>query len=328
VRVIFAGTPPFAEISLTALHAAGFEMALVLTQPDRPAGRGKALKASAVKQTALQLGLNVFQPESLKTKEAQQVIADVNAQVMVVVAYGLILPKAVLEIPQHGCVNIHASLLPRWRGAAPIQRAIQSGDVDTGITIMQMDIGLDTGPMISQQSMAISPSANASSVHDELAELGAVMIVQALKDLETLIKQGKSLASQIQPSEGVTYAAKLEKSEALINWTQDATTIARQVLAFDPVPGSTARLAVTPDEVIKIWKVQVRADKNMRHDVSEIGKLYIAESARVFVACGQGDLELLEIQKPGGRRISAQVWILGQANLNNQKFILSQPLDE
>jgi methionyl-tRNA formyltransferase len=328
VRIIFAGTPPFAEESLKAIHAAGFEIALVLTQPDRPAGRGKALKASAVKQAALDLGLKVFQPISLKNADAQLTIASIEAQVMVVVAYGLILPKAVLDAPPHGCLNIHASLLPRWRGAAPIQRAIQAGDASTGITIMQMDVGLDTGPMISQQSIAISPTANATLIHDELAGLGAAMIVQTLKDLKGLIQQGKSLVSQTQPTEGVTYAAKLEKSEALIDWAMDAKTISRQVHAFDPVPGSTARLAVAPEEIIKIWKVQVHDAKKVQLDSAEIGRLYTAEQARVFVTCGQGELELLEIQKPGGKRMSAQMWLIGQPNLNHQKFLLSKPLNE
>jgi methionyl-tRNA formyltransferase len=328
VRVIFAGTPPFAEKSLRALHDAGFEIALVLTQPDRPAGRGKALKASAVKQTALALGLEVFQPISLKTADAQLAIASAKSQVMVVAAYGLILPKAALDAPDYGCINIHASLLPRWRGAAPIQRAIQAGDSHTGITIMQMDVGLDTGPMILQQSIAISPTANATLVHDELAELGSAMIVQTLKDLDGLIKQGKGLVSHPQPMEGITYAAKLEKSEALIDWTKDAKSIERTVHAFDPVPGSTARLAAAPEEVIKIWKVQVVNMDNSQFDSSTIGQLHIAEQTRVFVTCGQGQIELLEIQKPGGKRMSAQGWLTGQQNLNNQKFLLSKPSDE
>jgi methionyl-tRNA formyltransferase len=323
VRVIFAGTPPFAETSLRALHTAGFEIALVLTQPDRPAGRGKALKASAVKQAALELGLNVFQPISLKAVEAQQMIAATKADVMVVAAYGLILPKVVLETPGHGCLNIHASLLPRWRGAAPIQRAIQAGDLCTGITIMQMDVGLDTGPMISQQSVAISPTANATSIHDGLAELGANMIVQTLKDLQALTNQGKTLVSKPQPKEGVTYAAKLEKSEAVVDWAQSAQTIARQVHAFDPVPGSTARFSSAPDEVIKIWKVRVSNDENQSTVISEIGKVHLVDQTRVFVDCGQGTLEILEIQKPGGKRMSAQMWLQGQANLNNQNFLTS-----
>jgi methionyl-tRNA formyltransferase len=328
VRVIFAGTPPFAERSLAALHRAGFEIALVLTQPDRPAGRGKALKASAVKQTALELGLTVFQPVSLKASDVQQAIANVNAQVMVVAAYGLILPKAVLDAPDYGCLNIHASLLPRWRGAAPIQRAIQAGDTHTGITIMQMDVGLDTGPMISQQSIAISPTANATVVHDELAELGSAMIVQILKDLDGMIKNGRSLLSHTQPTEGVTYAAKLEKIEAFIDWTKDAQSIERQVLAFDPVPGSTACLAVAPEEVIKIWKVQVHDTEGMQLEGSTIGQLRVAEQNRAFVTCGQGHIELLEIQKPGGKRMSVQVWLSGQSSLNNQNFLLSKPLNE
>jgi methionyl-tRNA formyltransferase len=328
VRVIFAGTPPFAEKSLRAIHAAGFEIALVLTQPDRPAGRGKALKASAVKQAALELGLKVFQPLTLKATDAQNALLQIRSDVMVVAAYGLILPKSVLDMPTHGCLNVHASLLPRWRGAAPIQRAIQAGDTHTGITIMQMDIGLDTGPMISQQSIAITPMANTTLVHDELAELGAEMIVQSLKDLTKLGAQESRLKGQIQPVDGITYAAKLEKSEAAIDWNQSAQTIALKVHAFDPVPGSTARLKQFPDEIIKIWKVQVHQGNRSPANVQLIGKLRVDEQSRAFVSCGHGDLELLEIQKPGGKRISAQIWLSGQANLNEQTFILNNPLDE
>jgi methionyl-tRNA formyltransferase len=320
VRVIFAGTPLFAEQSLVAIHAAGFEIPLVLTQPDRPAGRGKALRASAVKQTAVGLGLKVLQPESLKAAQVQQTIAEVDAQVMVVAAYGLILPKAVLEIPSFGCLNIHASLLPRWRGAAPIQRAIQAGDTHTGITIMQMDVGLDTGPMISQKSIEIAETASAALVHDELALLGATMIVQSL---QYLAQQGKPLVGVIQPTEGVTYAAKLEKTEATIDWTASATTIMRKVHAFDPVPGSTARLQAASDEVLKIWKVRADPAKTFRNVLADIGKLRLDENSRVFVTCGCGELELLEIQRPGGKRISAQVWLSGQTVLKTQTFVVN-----
>jgi methionyl-tRNA formyltransferase len=328
VRVIFAGTPPFAEKSLRAIYAAGFEIALVLTQPDRPAGRGKALKASAVKQAALELRLKIFQPPSLKAMEVQEVVSQVRSDVMVVAAYGLILPKSVLDMPRHGCLNIHASLLPRWRGAAPIQRAIQAGDTNTGITIMQMDVGLDTGPMIAQKHIGIAPTANATAVHDELAELGAEMIVQSLKNLQELDGQGSRLESQVQPLSGVTYAAKLEKSEAAIDWNQNALSLALKIHAFDPVPGSTTRLKQWPDEIIKIWKVKAHPSEQYQANSRVIGKLRVDEQSRVFVSCGQGDLELLEIQKPGGKRMSSQTWLSGQANLNDQIFILSNSLDE
>jgi methionyl-tRNA formyltransferase len=326
VRIIFAGTPPFAEKALLAIHLAGFEVPLVLTQPDRPAGRGKALKQSAVKTAALELGIEVFQPLTLKSPQAQQMLISANAQVMVVAAYGLILPKAVLEIPQNGCLNIHASLLPRWRGAAPIQRAIQAGDSVTGITIMQMDIGLDTGPMIAQQTVAITPTDNAAYIHDKLADLGASMIVATLKRLEL-----NALDSTKQPIEGVTYAAKLDKKEAWINWTLPAETIAAQIRAFDPVPGSTASLETAPEQMLKIWRTRVHNESNENDFMtSQIGRIYVDEKSRVLVNCGKGQLELLEVQRPGGKRMNAQLWFSGQPEGADKKalFLLSQPIHE
>jgi methionyl-tRNA formyltransferase len=327
VRIIFAGTPPFAEKALRAIHAAGFDIGLVLTQPDRPAGRGKALRASAVKSAASELGIEVFQPATLKTDEAQQKLKTVGAQVMVVAAYGLILPKSVLEIPQNGCLNIHASLLPRWRGAAPIQRAIQAGDSVTGITLMQMDVGLDTGPMISQQSVPIENTDSAAVVHDKLADLGALMIVETLNHLKV-----NKLKSIIQPTAGVIYAAKLEKSEAWIDWTLAAQTITAQVRAFDPVPGSTACLQNEPDQILKVWRAEVfRSNNGSDSPISQIGKIYVDEKSKVLVSCGQGVVELLELQRPGGKRISAYQWFTGQLAACEKKpwqFMLSQPVHE
>jgi methionyl-tRNA formyltransferase len=327
VRIIFAGTPPFAEKALRAIYAAGFDIALALTQPDRPAGRGKALRASAVKSAATELGIEVFQPATLKTYDAQQKLKTVGAQVMVVAAYGLILPKAVLEIPQSGCLNIHASLLPRWRGAAPIQRAIQAGDSITGITIMQMDVGLDTGPMISQQIVPIENTDSATVVHDKLGDLGALMIVATLNHLKA-----NKLESTIQPTDGVTYAAKLEKSEAWIDWTLAAQTIAAQIRAFDPVPGSTACLQSEPDQVLKIWRAEVFLSNNDSDSPArQIGRIYVDEKSKVLVSCGQGVVELLELQRPGGKRMSAHLWFTGQAAVGEKKewlFLLSQPAHE
>jgi methionyl-tRNA formyltransferase len=327
VRIIFAGTPPFAEKALRAIHAAGFDIALVLTQPDRPAGRGKALRASAVKSAANELGIEIFQPATLKTDDAQQKLKAVDAHVMVVAAYGLILPKAVLEIPQSGCLNIHASLLPRWRGATPIQRAIQAGDSVTGITLMQMDVGLDTGPMISQQIVPIAKTDSAAVVHNRLADLGALMIVETLNHLKI-----SKLESITQPTAGVTYAAKLEKSEAWIDWTLDAPTIAAQIRAFDPVPGCTACVQSEPDQVLKIWRAEVfRSNNDSDSQERQIGRIYVDEKSKVLVSCGQGAVELLELQRPGGKRMSANQWFIGQAAVGKKKewlFLLSQPVHE
>jgi methionyl-tRNA formyltransferase len=313
VRVIFAGTPPFAAKALFAIHTAGFGIPVVLTQPDRPAGRGKTLRASAVKELAQQLGIPVFQPLSLKPPDVQQTLADFDADVMVVAAYGLILPKTVLDLPRWGCLNIHASLLPRWRGAAPIQRAIQAGDSNTGITVMQMDVGLDTGPMIAKQSITIDPSQSAAQLQEQLAVLGSDMIVQTLLQLQStaITSPSPRLPSTEQPIEGVTYAAKLEKSESWIDWSQSAQTIYRQIFAFDPVPGSTTALKSTPDQIIKIWKVQRTSSTDLPAAAMNHGEFQIDSRSRVFVACGDEALELLEVQKPGGRRITAQAWAAG-----------------
>jgi methionyl-tRNA formyltransferase len=226
MRVIFAGTPEFAARALEAIAAAGNDVPLVLTQPDRPAGRGMAMQPSAVKKAALARGLEVFQPPTLRDEASRARIAAVGADVMVVAAYGLILPQAVLDLPRFGCINIHASLLPRWRGAAPIQRALLAGDTETGVCIMQMEAGLDTGPVLMREALPIAPDDSTGSLHDRLADLGARLAVAALS--------GLPLPAQPQPAEGVTYAHKIEKAESLIDWSRPAADIDRQVRAFSP----------------------------------------------------------------------------------------------
>jgi methionyl-tRNA formyltransferase len=243
VRILFAGTPPFAAAALEALADAGHDVVLVLTQPDRPAGRGMKLTPSAVKQAALVRGLPVYQPTSLKTPEAQAAIAATGADAMVVAAYGLILPQAVLDLPRFGCLNIHASLLPRWRGAAPIQRAILAGDTETGITIMQMDAGLDTGAMLSKTVVPIRDTDTAASLHDALAAAGATAIVTVLANYATL-------TPEVQDDSQATYAAKLSKDEAQLDWKLPADVLARAVRAYNPVPGAWTLLDGAP---LKIW---------------------------------------------------------------------------
>ena len=302
MRVIFAGTPEFARSALAALHAAGHDIVGVMTQPDRPAGRGMKLQASAVKQFAQTHQLPVLQPHSLKLDgkypeealAAQQFIAQAQADVMVVAAYGLILPQWVLDAPRFGCLNIHGSLLPRWRGAAPIHRAIEAGDVETGITIMQMDAGLDTGDMLLKETWPIGPLDTTATLHDALASMGAQMIVKALSQVGqfTPVKQ---------PEEGVTYAHKIEKSEAALDWTQSAEVLARRVRAFDPFPGMSTQLG---DEVIKIWQahaLNANASANPQHAPLAGTILAIAETG-IQVACGEGVLCLTQLQKPGGKR--------------------------
>jgi len=251
MKIIFAGTPHFAASELAALHQE-HQIVAVLTQPDRPAGRGMQLTASPVKQYSLQHGLTVLQPATLKTEEIQRTIAALEADVIVVAAYGLILPKAVLQLPRHGCLNIHASLLPRWRGAAPIQRAILAGDSETGITIMQMDEGLDTGDMLLRQACPIGQSDTAQTLHDKLAEMGAGCILEALHLLED-----SRLTPAKQDNDAASYAAKLLKSEAQIDWNQDARQIERAVRAYNPFPVCQTRL---DGVMIKIWQAGIGAD--------------------------------------------------------------------
>lgn len=309
MRVVFAGTPEFAAAALGAILDAGHVVPLVLTQPDRPAGRGMALQASPVKRLALEHGLAVHQPPSLKTDEARRPLQEAAADVMVVAAYGLILPQAVLDLPRLGCLNIHASLLPRWRGAAPIQRALLAGDKETGITIMQMDAGLDTGPMLLARALPIAADDTAQTLHDKLAALGAELIVQALDGLER-----GSLAPRPQPSEGVTYAAKLDKTEAAIDWRRPAADIARAVRAFNPSPGAYTRLGET---TIKVWAARPEDGPG-----GAPGTVLEASPADIRVACGQGSLRLEILQRPGGRPLAAAEFLRGFALAPGSRFEL------
>ncbi len=287
MKIIFAGTPQFAAGALAALIRE-HQVIAVLTQPDRPSGRGMQLTASPVKQLALQHKLPLLQPASLKTDEAQEAIAQLNADLMVVAAYGLILPKAVLQIPRQGCLNIHASLLPRWRGAAPIQRAILAGDAETGITVMQMDEGLDTGDMLLKKTCAIATEENAQTLHDKLEELGAQAIIEALQRME----QGK-LIPEKQDSQHATYAAKLTKSEAQLDWKQDAVQLERAVRGYFPFPTANTLFGETP---IKILRASLAEGKP-----GEPGQVIATENGRIVVACGSGSLALEVLQKPGGK---------------------------
>jgi methionyl-tRNA formyltransferase len=309
LKLVFAGTPEFAAVALAALHQAGHEVVLVLSQPDRPAGRGMKLQASPVKQFALAHHMPVAQPRSLRldgkyaedAQAAQQTLAAAGADAMVVAAYGLILPQWVLDLPRLGCFNIHASLLPRWRGAAPIHRAIEAGDSHTGISIMQMDAGLDTGDMLLVQSLPIWPTDSTGSLHDRLASLGGELMVQAL----SLAAQG-SLQPVKQPLEGITYASKIDKSEATIDWTQSAQTICQRVRAFNPFPGASTQLN---GEVLKIWAAQV-SDDSVPLSPS-CGEIIALAQTGIAVAAINSVVTITEIQRPGGKRLSAADFLRG-----------------
>ncbi|MDZ7594590.1 MAG: methionyl-tRNA formyltransferase [Thiobacillus sp.] len=296
MRILFAGTPPFAAAALDALAEAGHDIVLVLTQPDRPAGRGMKLTPSAVKQVAQARGLPLYQPASLRTPEAQSVLAALDADVMVVAAYGLILPQAVLDLPRFGCLNIHASLLPRWRGAAPIQRAILAGDTETGITIMQMDAGLDTGAMLAKTGVPIRETDTAASLHDTLAAAGAQAIVAALANYAALVPQA-------QDDTQATYAAKLSKEEAKLDWREPADVLARAVRAYNPAPGAWTLLDGAP---LKIWSAQAFAGSG------EPGTALPADADRLVVACGSGALALQAVQPAGGKRMTAAAFLAGR----------------
>jgi methionyl-tRNA formyltransferase len=302
MRVIFAGTPEFAVAALMALHAAQHQVVLVLTQPDRPAGRGLEVTKSAVKRAAEQLGLPVAQPSNLKDPATQAALRAAVADVMVVAAYGLMLPKPVLDIPPHGAINIHASLLPRWRGAAPIPRAILAGDAQTGISIMQMDAGLDTGPVLLTAETPIGPRETAGTLHDRLAALGAKLVVKALER----IGRGATIATP-QPSTGATYASKLAKAEACIDWARPASDIDRQVRAFDPFPGAATRIRATD---FKVW-CAVPADRAGAESAGAPGTVLAVDATGITVACGAGVLTLTELQRAGGKRLPAAELLRG-----------------
>jgi methionyl-tRNA formyltransferase len=306
MRVGFAGTPEFARVALERLHGAGFTIPLVLTQPDRPAGRGMQVQASPVKQFAQAQGIEIAQPRSLRldgkypddADAAKAALARAELDVLVVAAYGLILPQWVLDMPRRGCLNIHASLLPRWRGAAPIHRAIEAGDKETGVTIMQMDAGLDTGDMLLVERIPIAPEDTSASLHDKLALLGARLVVEALE-----LAACGGLAPVKQPDEGVIYAHKIEKTEAAVDWSQQADVIARRIRAFDPFPGATATLN---GETIKLWGALA-----MPGNGGEGGRVLAVSGAGVDVGCGEGTLRLTQLQRAGGRRLAVAEFLRG-----------------
>ncbi|WP_414615820.1 methionyl-tRNA formyltransferase [Stenotrophomonas geniculata] len=303
MRIVFAGTPEFAVSSLRAA-ARHHEVVAVYTQPDRPAGRGRGLAPSPVKLEAVARGIPVYQPESLKDAAAQQQLRDLQPDLMVVVAYGLILPKAVLAIPTHGCWNVHASLLPRWRGAAPIQRAIQAGDAKTGVCLMQMEAGLDTGPVLLHQELPIAATDTGGQLHDKLAELGA----QVLSDGLGLLRAGIKPIARPQPEHGVTYAHKLDKAEAKLDWAQDAGALARTVRAFNPWPIAEATLA---GERVRIHgAVALEADHGQAP-----GTVLAASRDGIDIACGQGALRLRVLQREGGKAITAADYLNARRDL-------------
>ncbi len=321
MRLIFAGTPEFAQVAMAALHAAGHEIVLVLTQPDRPAGRGMKLQPSPVKQWALDHAVPVAQPRSLRldgkypedAAAARQTLLDAKADAMIVAAHGLILPQWTLDLPPRGCLNIHASLLPRWRGAAPIHRAIEAGDAQTGITIMQMDAGLDTGDMLLVRNEAILPTDTTAVLHDRLAALGGQAIVQALADIDHLKRVP-------QPAEGVNYAHKIEKAEAALDWALPAEVLARRIRAFDPFPGMTVPLTTTGGtETLKLW--QAVAEPLAR--AAEPGTVVQADAQGVRVACGTGQLCLTQLQRPGGKRLSAADFLHGCPLQVGQRLVVA-----
>jgi len=308
MKVVFAGTPEFAAVALRAIHEAGFTVPLVLTQPDRPAGRGMQLQASSVKQYALAHGMPVAQPLSLRTdskdperaeqaRAAHAQLLALDYDVMVVAAYGLILPRSTLDI--RPCINIHGSLLPRWRGAAPIHRAIEAGDFDAGVTIMEMEEGLDTGPMLLMEGLPIEATDTTGTLHDKVAALGARMIVEALHKMAA----GELVATP-QPEAGVTYAAKITKEEARLDFALPAGVLARKIRAFNPFPGANG---VVDGVAVKIWHADA-VDGN-----GTPGQVLQADAGGIVVACGAGALRLTELQKPGGKRLAAAEFLKGFA---------------
>jgi methionyl-tRNA formyltransferase len=314
MNIIFAGTPEFAAVALKSLHEAGHHIPLVLTQPDRPAGRGMQLQASPVKQYAVAHHMPVAQPVSLRldgkypdvAREAHELLRATEHDVMVVAAYGLILPKSVLDIPKHGCINIHASLLPRWRGAAPIHRAIEAGDAESGVTIMQMEEGLDTGPMLLMDGLPITDQDTTGTLHDKLADMGGRLIVDALQKLE----RGE-LHAMPQP-EGANYAAKIAKEEAALDFSQPAETLSRKIRAFNPFPGAFGNFAGV---AVKLWRAEV-LEKTAN---AAPGTVLEANAQGVVVACGEGALRVTELQKPGGKRLPVGEFLKG-FKMENGRF--------
>ena len=311
MRILFAGTPEFAAVALQHIIQAGHTICGVLTQPDRPAGRGMKLHASAVKTLALQHGIAIEQPRSLRLDgkypedalAAQKFLQTAQADVMVVAAYGLILPQWVLNMPRLGCLNIHASLLPRWRGAAPIHRAIEAGDAQTGVVIMQMDAGLDTGDMLLVQQVEIAPEDTTARLHDKLADLGGALIVQTLADA-----QANKLVRTPQPADGITYAHKIEKHEAALDWRLNAKQLAQRVRAFNPFPVATFH---AKGEVIKVWGAHAIADADTESTTKALGTVLTADDSGIRIACGEGVLCITELQKAGGKRLPVAEFLRG-----------------
>ncbi len=319
MRVIFAGTPEFARVALEKLHTAGFEIVLVLTQPDRPAGRGMKLQASAVKQWAVAQQIPVAQPRSLRldgkypedAAAARAAIEAAKADVMVVAAYGLILPQWVLDMPPLGCLNIHGSILPRWRGAAPIHRAIEAGDRETGVTIMQMDAGLDTGDMLLLETLPIGPHDSTDTLHDQLAELGGRMIVEALE-----LAANGGLQPVPQPPEGISYAHKIDKREAALDWTQPVAALERRIRAFNPFPVACSALN---GETIKFWRAEVLTDA-LPSSSAAAGEVLAASAEGVDIAALGGVLRVSRLQKAGGKPLAAADFLRGFEILPGQRF--------
>jgi methionyl-tRNA formyltransferase len=308
LKLIFAGTPAFAARVLQSLLSSRHRVAAVLTQPDRPAGRGLGTGVSPVKQLALSHGLAVLQPASLRDAAAQSAIAALEPEVIVVAAYGLILPEPILHMPRLGCVNVHASLLPRWRGAAPIQRVLLAGDARTGISIMQMNAGLDTGPVLMQEPCAIAGDDTAGTLHDRLAGLGARLCVEALDALEA-----GALVASPQRDEDATYAQKIRKEETRIDWRRSAASLQRQVRAFNPTPGAGATLRGAE---LKLWSCSVARGEGAP------GEVLRASGAGIVVACGEGAIEVTELQRAGGRRLGAADFLRGFPVSRGERFAL------
>lgn len=304
LNIVFAGTPEFAARHLAALIDSPHTIVAAYTQPDRPKGRGKKLAASPVKELALEHQIPVYQPASLKGEEAQHILADLNADVMVVVAYGLLLPKAVLEIPRHGCINVHGSILPRWRGAAPIQRAIEAGDKTSGVTIMQMDVGLDTGDMLLKAECPILPTDTTVDLHDRLCEVGPPALLETLN----LIAEGK-LQPEKQNDSLSNYAKKIEKAEGLINWDEDAETLDRQIRAFNPFPICYTDLH---GERLKIHRAEL-IDTETAEGMP--GEILDADKSGIRVQCRQGQLKLLQLQLPGKKAMDSAAFVNGFESL-------------
>ena len=297
-KIVFAGTPAFAATALEAILAAGFDVPLVLTQPNRPSGRGMRLHPSAVKEVAIRHHIAVDQPQRLKDNaEAAARLKATGYDVMVVAAYGLILPRAILDLPAGGCLNIHASLLPRWRGAAPIQRAIEAGDAESGVCIMRMEEGLDTGPVLLHEALALDPEETAASLHDKLAASGARLIVTALRSLD-------SLAAEPQPESGVTYATKISKAEGTMDFSLPAVQLARKLRAFDPFPGCST---LVHGETVKLWAGS--ASTSTAGGVAAPGTVLAADHRGILVACGEGALRLTSVQRAGGKRLTVAAFL-------------------